>query len=288
MTYTIVALDPESSAMGIGVQSHFFAVGGVVPWLEEGVGIVATQSFMSRAFGPSGLRMLRNGAAAQEVVNRTIGEDPWSAGRQLCVLDASGGIAHWTGANCLPDHGAVRRGNVCALGNMLASERIPEAMVDAFEGAEGALENRLVAALAAAENLGGDCRGSQAAAVITASSAAGSGVGVDLRVDDHPAAVKELQRLLERQQVYGRLGAHVFGDGGPTPDKSAEFRHRALAELQDVAARLTDNLEPVVWRGVLLAQAGRKTEAEACFEAVPSLRKFVQQLSRAGYLEPHD
>lgn len=287
MTYTIVALDERTGEMGVAVQSHFFAVAGAVPWAEEGVGVVATQSFLDRGFGPGGLRLLRQGLSAERTLDALLADDPQPAARQVCVLDADGGLAHWTGDACLPDHGAARRGSACALGNMLASPEIPEAMLSAYETASGRLEVRLLAALAAAEALGGDSRGAQAAGILTTSRHVAGGGGVSLRVDDHPEPVRELARLVGLQEVYADLGAALFADGAPTPDRAARLRERSLVALGEVATRLPTNLEPVVWRGMLLAQAGRDVEARACFDAVPALAPFVDRLRRAGYLEHH-
>jgi hypothetical protein len=51
-TFSIVAFDPATGEMGVAVQSHWFAVGGEVPWAEAGMGAVATQSFIDPSYGP--------------------------------------------------------------------------------------------------------------------------------------------------------------------------------------------------------------------------------------------
>lgn len=208
-TFSIVARDPQTGELGIGVQSKFLAVGSAVPWARADLGAIATQAWANVSYGPRGLSLLEQGLTAPEVVERLIAEDDGREHRQLGIVDRLGNAAAYTGAQCMHWAGHhVGNGYTCQ-GNILVGDETVSAMAAAYEGAAHLphLADRLVAALKAAQAAGGDSRGRQSAALYVVR--AGGGYGgfndrlVDLRVDDHPEPIEELHRLLEvHRQVW--------------------------------------------------------------------------------------
>src|SRR5688572_5013188 len=167
-TFSIVGRDPENGDVGVAVQSKFFAVGPVVPWVEAGVGAVATQSYANTSYGPRGLALLREGLAPEEVSARLTGEDAERDRRQLGIVDARGRSSTFTGKGCIPWAGGHAGTDLAVQGNILVSEATVSAMRVAFRETPGELAERLVAALEAGQKAGGDSRGRQSAAVIVA------------------------------------------------------------------------------------------------------------------------
>ena len=200
-TFSIVGYDAETGALGIAVQSKFFAVGSVVPWAAAGVGAIATQSWANTTFGPNGLKFLKSGLSAEQTLERLTADDSGRATRQVGIVDAKGTVANYTGDACNAWAGAVSGKYYTAQGNILAGEEVVKAMGKAFEETEGELADRLMAALFAGQEAGGDTRGQQSAALLVVQE--GSGYGgfndryIDLRVDDAEKPIEALQRLLE-------------------------------------------------------------------------------------------
>lgn len=204
-TFSIVGFDPDTGDLGVAVQSKFFAVGAVVPWARAGVGAVATQSLANTTYGPRGLDLLAAGSSPDEVVATLTGDDTERADRQVGIVDAAGRAASFTGDACLAWAGGRTGEHYAAQGNILAGPEVVDAMSTEFEASAGDLATRLVAALAAGQAAGGDARGRQSAAVLVVREAEGYGGYndryVDLRVDDHPTPIRELQRLLALRQA---------------------------------------------------------------------------------------
>jgi len=200
-TFSIVGRDPANDELGIAVQSKFFAVGAVVPWAKAGVGAIATQSWANTTYGPKGLELLESGLTAQQALDKLIAADSGRSKRQVGIVDAKGGVANHTGDECQEWAGAVTGENYTAQGNILAGEAVVKAMGTAFEEAEGELAERLMAALIAGQEKGGDRRGQQSAAILVVRKNAGYGGFndryIDLRVDDHERPIEELHRLLK-------------------------------------------------------------------------------------------
>jgi uncharacterized Ntn-hydrolase superfamily protein len=205
-TFSIVAADPTERELGIAVQSKFLAVGAVVPWLEAGVGAIATQAWANTAFGPLALERLRQGEPPELVARALVSGDEGAQDRQFGIVDACGLAATFTGSRCIASAGGVTGHGFAAQGNCLAGPGVVPAIATAFVGASGTLADRLVAALAAGQRAGGDKRGQQSAALIVVKPNGGYGGFndryVDLRVDDHPAPIDELARLLELHKLY--------------------------------------------------------------------------------------
>jgi uncharacterized Ntn-hydrolase superfamily protein len=205
-TFSIVAADPEGGELGIAVQSKFLAVGSAVPWVESGVGAIATQAWANTTFGPLGLTLLRGGASPDDVRSALVAGDDGSADRQFGIVDARGRSSTFTGDRCIPWASGIAGENFAAQGNCLAGESVVSALASTFRETKGLLADRLMAALAAAQREGGDKRGQQSAALVIYKPGGGySGFNdryVDLRVDDHPAPIEELARILELHKLY--------------------------------------------------------------------------------------
>ena len=209
MTFSICALDPASNELGIAVQSKFLAVGAVVPWARAGVGAIATQSYANTAFGPDGLALLEEGVDPESVSRRLLERDSDRAKRQFGIVDARGRAATYTGKECHEWAGGVTGTHYCAQGNILAGPKVVEGMARAFEDASGPLAERLVAALYGGQRHGGDRRGMQSAALLVVKEKRGYGGFndrfIDLRVDDHPRPIDELERLLHLYELYFKI-----------------------------------------------------------------------------------
>jgi uncharacterized Ntn-hydrolase superfamily protein len=205
-TFSIVAADVARGELGIAVASKFLACGAVVPWASAGAGAVATQSYSNTAYGPDGIRMMREGLSAEQTLARLLADDSDRALRQVGIVDARGGSAAHTGSACHGWAGHATGPGFAAQGNILVGEDTVQAMAESFRSSTGLLSDRLVTALARGEAAGGDRRGRQASAVYVVRAEGGYGgkndVLVDLRVDDHPDPVAELRRLLDLQQLY--------------------------------------------------------------------------------------
>jgi len=205
-TFSVVAYDPATGDLGVAVQSKFLAVGAVVPWARAGVGAIATQSYANTRYGPEGLRLLAEGLSAEETLARLLADDEERELRQVGIVDAQGRAAAFTGGECLAWAGHHVGPDYACQGNILVSEATVEAMAETFEATTGSLAERLLAALAAGQAAGGDRRGQQSAALLVVRERGGYGGFndryLDLRVDDHPQPIAELQRLLKLHELY--------------------------------------------------------------------------------------
>ena len=199
-TYSIAACDLDAGQWGVATQSKFLAVGSVVPWAEPHVGAIATQAYANPRYGRDGLELLREGLGSSEVVERLTAADDGRDHRQLGVVDASGGSATYTGAECMDWAGGLAGPCFAAQGNILVGEETVAALAATFTATAGRpLAERLLECLAAAQSAGGDRRGQQSAALLVVERDGGyaslSDILVDLRVDDHEQPVAELARL---------------------------------------------------------------------------------------------
>lgn len=284
MTYSIVARDPETGRFGVAVQSHYLGVGPVVPWLEAGVGAIATQASVNISFGPMGLEMLRAGRSAAEVVAALVASDPEAQVRQLGVVDATGRSAAHTGSDCIRACGHRLGDGYTVQGNLLERDTCWPAMAAAYESAlaEGApFVERLLRAMEAAEAEGGDVRGRQSAAIMIASAdlqqAAWRGRLLDMRIEDHPDPVPELRRIVTMQLAYNLLD-----------DEGDDARAgRSAAERYALARQMApDAYELVFWGGVQLAISGdldgARRELAIAFAADTRWRTTLQHLADSG------
>jgi len=198
-TFSIVAYDPETKELGVAVQSKFVAVGWLVPWATAGVGAVATQARANTRYGPQGLKLLAAGMAPDKVLEKLLADDPRREVRQVGIIDARGRAATHTGRRCFAWAGGRTGKNYAVQGNILAGEKVIDAMAEAFEKTKGELAVRLLAALEAGQGAGGDRRGRQSAALLIVREGWGyDGLDDryrDLRVDEHERPIEELKRI---------------------------------------------------------------------------------------------
>lgn len=238
MTFSIVGCDPATGELGIAVQSKFIAVGAVVPWARAGVGAVATQAHANTAYGPEGLRLLGEGLAPEDVIQRLTAADPQHADRQVGVVDAAGRAATYTGDGCFPWAGGRTGTHYAAQGNILVGAATVDAMAATFERTRGPLSERLLTALEAGQAAGGDSRGQQAAALLVVRAGGGyAGYNdryLDLRVDDHPTPIAELRRIVELYTLY-------YPPAGPRDLVPVDAA--LAAELRDILTRSGDYTE---------------------------------------------
>jgi uncharacterized Ntn-hydrolase superfamily protein len=276
-TYSIVARDPDTGQLGVAVQSHWFAVGSLVPWAEAGVGAVATQSFVEARYGFAGLDLMRSGLDARHTLDALLAADEHADVRQVAMIDARGGTAVHTGEHCIRYAGHLAGENFTVQANLMLNAGVPEAMATAFRGAQGSLAERMLAALDAAQAVGGDLRGKQSAAiVVVGAEATGQPLQdrlVDLHVEDHPDPLAELRRLLVLQTAYGFMnrGDHAL----ERDDVDAAVEYYGLAE-----ALFPANLEMQFWHAVSLLNAGRTEAAMPLLEEIISVEPGWQELLR--------
>ena len=205
MTFSIAAVDPVTGDTGVAVASKFLAVGSIVPWLEADVGAIATQALANATFGPDGLKLLRE-IGAVEALNKLLAADMGRERRQVGIVDSNGGSASYTGSGCQGWAGHLTGAGYACQGNCLAGEDVVTSMANSFESTTGPLYERLFAAIAAGDSAGGDRRGRQSVAIKVLRKGAGyqglSDTVLDLRVDDAPDPIEEIQRLLGLHQLY--------------------------------------------------------------------------------------
>jgi uncharacterized Ntn-hydrolase superfamily protein len=232
VTFSIVARDPATGDLGVAVASKFLAVGSVVPWARAGVGAIATQALANVAFGPDGLAALAGGDAAESVLSALTDADEGRADRQVGVVDAAGRASTFTGTGCLTWAGGRTGDGVAVQGNILTGPEVVEAVLDVYSGSAAPFPDRLLEALLAGDRAGGDARGRQSAALLVVRDGAGYGGAndrwLDLRVDDHPDPVPELQRVLGVWRLlYER----------PEPDDLVPIDAALASELRDRLTR---------------------------------------------------
>ena len=273
----------------MAVQSHFFGVGPVVSWAEAGVGAVATQSLVEPAYGPRGLRLMGPRKSAPEALDQLVSDDEGEDVRQVAMVDSGGRVAVHTGTRCIAHAGHAIGEQVSAQANMMERDTVPRSMIRAYSETRGEpLADRMLAALQAAEQEGGDVRGRQSAAmVVVAGRSTGSPVGdkpIDLRVEDHRDPVGELRRLvgLNRAYAHASAGDDAAGEGD---------METALAEYETAHRAQPDNIELAFWHALALAGTGREEEAvrmlRPVFDANAGWVELLKRLPAAG-LFPDD
>ncbi len=274
-TYSIVARDPGTGALGVAVQSHWFSVGSIVSWGRGGVGVVATQSIVEPAYGPRLLDRLQTGEAPAAALDALVADDDAARFRQVAVVDVSGAVAVHTGEGCIEHAGHEAGDGFSVQANMMASPEVWPAMAGAFAAADGPLARRLEATLQAGEAAGGDVRGRQSAALLVV-PANGDGWRreVELRVEDHPESLAELSRLLDLHDAYALADE--------ADDLAGEGRHDEAADRYKRAAGLApENEELLFWSGLSVAQGGDvHAGAQAVGRAIDANRGWRELLVR--------
>jgi uncharacterized Ntn-hydrolase superfamily protein len=277
MTYSIVGRDERSGELGVAVQSRAFVV-GFCAWARPGVGAVATQSFTERGYGPRGLDLLAADERPEDALARLLEADEQRDFRQVAFLAADGRTAAHTGAACIPDCGHTNRAGVTAQGNMLASPAVWHAAADTFESTDGPLAERLLAALDAAEEAGGDFRGRESSALVVVSGDREEEPWqrvFDLRVDNHPEPLQELRRLHGIAEAYRRRR-----DFGPQTSLEEEVERAEAAGLPEDQVALTAAIAAVA-HGDLDEAAARLRPAG---ESDPRWRETLQRYVRLGFM----
>ncbi len=271
MTYSIVARDAGTGEMGVATQSQAFAVGSSVPFALPGHGVIATQSMAEPMYGSVGLDLLQGGFTAQEVLTALSSVDPQPQRRQVAVLGVNGDLAAYTGDSCVDAAGHLIGETCVGLANMASSPAVWEAMVERFEASAGPLAQRLLSALQAAEEAGGDFRGRRSAAIMviraTTTGRPWHDAVVDLRVDDSPEPVDALADLLvtraRYQDVVRAFQQAIDGDPVTEPDQ-------------------------LMWRAVVAALAGREDAARAMLVVLggsaPQFLEAARRFGKAGLM----
>lgn len=283
MTYSIVARDPQTGALGVGVQTHQPSVGAIVPWVKAGVGAVATQSYANPNFGPQGLALLESGLDADHTMKALLAGDADPEVRQLAIIDAAARVAVHTGAHCIPFAGHRTGEGYSVQANMMLNDTVPGAMSAAFESATGHLASRILAALGAAQREGGDIRGSQSAAILIRHTTSAEDFLWNLRVDNDPEPLAKLRTLVDI-----RLAEELL-DSATTSSKDISDPAERLRLLREVYARadeLAPSDEQTFWFAVQgLAPLGQLDEAQALlepiFERSPAWRELLLRLRPA-------
>ena len=273
-TFSIVARDPATGELGVAVQSHWFSVGSIVAWAEAGVGAMATQSFVDPSYGPLGLDLMRTGKSAPDTLKSLLAGDDGREVRQVAMIDAQGRVDAWTGKNDIQAAGHQVGKDYSVQANLMLNDKIWPAMATAFESTKGDLADRMMAALDAAQDAGGDIRGRQSAAMIVVT---GKPTGqswkdrtFDLRVDDSPEPLKELRRLVTLQRAYNHMNA-----GDLAVEK--KDNEGALREYGAAEKLVPDNAEMIYWHAVALVNMGRVDESLPLFKRVfPMDRNWIE------------
>ncbi len=261
-TFSIVARDPATGDMGVAVQSHWFSVGSLVTWGEAGVGVVATQSMVEPSYGPLGLALMKAGRTAAQALEGLKRADPHPEIRQVAMLDAAGNVAAHTGDKCIPAAGHIVGKDFSVQANLMLNVKVWPAMADAFMAAKGDLAERMLAALDAAQSVGGDIRGKQSAAILIVK---GKSTGrpwedrvMELRVEDNPEPLVELRRLVRLHRAFDHMNR---GDQAV----EAGNAEAALREYGAAEAMFPDDLEMKFWHAVALVNMGRVEDSLPMF-----------------------
>ena len=283
-TFSIIARDPRTGELGMAVQSKAFAGGNRAMTIRGGVAVIAHQASANPMYGAIGLELLGAGMAPEQALAMMVRSDEGRDRRQVAILDAQGRTAAFTGSGTNDWKGHRCGENYCAQGNILTGPEVVQAMTASFESSSGALADRLLAALDAAQAAGGDARGMQCAALVVARPLAGSGGFsdrvVDLRVDDHDAPLVEIRRLYDMYrsgQTIVEANRHL-----------AEGRPAEAAAAAERAARLSPENDNA-WMALahIHLRAGRRIAAlDALRKAVALNPAARRQLPRNPNFEP--
>jgi len=273
-TYSIVARDPATGELGVAVQSHWFSVGSVVAWARAGVGAVATQSVAEVAHGPNALEKLQGGLDPAGAIAAVLEPDELAQYRQLGVADASGRVAAYTGANCIPHAGDTAGDGFTCQANMMASDTVPGAMAKAYSAHRGDLADRMMAALDAAEEAGGDVRGRQSAALlIVPPTGEPWRTRFDVRVEDHAQPLQELRRVLRLARAYEMAGQ--------ADELVAEGAYAEATRLYLEAAGLAPEADELTfWAGIGVAAEDLPAGVELVRKAAASKPAWLTLLDR--------
>jgi len=273
-TYSIIARDPATGELGLGVQSKAFAAGNRVVDAKGGLAIVAHQAVSNPMYGVMGLELLETGMTPQDALDFMVRADSGGLRRQVAILDMQGRSAAWTGPGCTDWKGHKCTSEYCAQGNTLAGPQVLDAMVKSIESSRGPLAERLMEALEAAQKAGGDWRGMQSAAILIVKPLAGaSGFSdrcMDIRVDDHRQPLVELRRLLGLVRSGQLIAESTLLMTGGSLDRALE---KALAARD----KSPENDNTWVALAGIYVKMGRKTDAVAALRRAAELNPANKQ-----------
>jgi uncharacterized Ntn-hydrolase superfamily protein len=284
-TFSIVARDSVTGDLGVAVQSHWFSVGSVVSYGKAGVGVVATQSLVNPSYGPKGLALMQQGLSPQQALDVLIENDEGEMYRQVAFLNARGKVATHTGSLCIDEAGHRQGKNFSVQANMMLNNTVWDAMATAFETTKGSLSERILASLKAAQNEKGDIRGKQSAAILIvkgeATGNAWEDTIMDLRVEDNPNPIEELERLITIHKAYDFMNrgdlAMEHGDS-----KKAE---QLYLEAQNL---FPENIEMQYWYAINLLNNKDFEKArpilKSIFKADNNWRILIKRLVKSKLL----
>ncbi len=285
-TFSIVARDPETGAMGVAVQSHWFSVGGLAPWAEAGVGVVVTQSIVEPSYGPLGLELMYANKSAPSVLNALLEPDEGRELRQVAMVDYMGRVATYTGSRCIAEAGHEIGEQFSVQANMMSNREVWPAMAAAYRAAKGDLADRMLAALVAGQEAGGDVRGKQSACILIVEAQATQrpweDTLMDLRVEDHPNPIEELQRLVKLYRAYSKMNqGDRYMERNDIPGALNAYR---------TAVEIAPGIDELpFWQAVTLADLGQLEEALPIFKRIfshnPNWASLIQRLPASGLLK---
>jgi len=272
-TFSIVAYDPDAKEWGVGVASRVLAVGYIVPWAEPNVGAIATQALANIDYGIEGLKMLEQGFPAQATLDSLLKADSSREDRQVAIIDKEGRVAAFTGKGTNSWAGHITGTFYSVQGNILVSEDVIKEMEKGFLETKGPLARRIINALTAGDSAGGDKRGKQSAAILVVKEKGGYQGKfdrmVDIRVDDNPEAVTELERIYNLWEYNFMVETYLDANG----EKDKEY---AMIIIERILGENIDNAE--IFNSLAWALATRR--------AMPD--KAVAIALRAQSLAPDD
>jgi uncharacterized Ntn-hydrolase superfamily protein len=285
-TFSIVARDEVTGEMAVGVQSHWFSVGTAVPWGEAGVGVVATQAFVNKSYGTKGLVLMKAGKTATDALRELLAKDDGREVRQVAMMDVNGNVNAYTGKNCIDYASNIVGKNFSVQSNMMLNNKVCPAMAKAYEENAGKpLAERVLAALNAAQAVGGDIRGKQSAAILVVAGKASDQPWndklIDLRVDDNNLPLVELDRLLKLYRAYEHM------DKGDLATEKNDMK-LAMEEYGTAMKSFPKNLEMQYWTAITLANNKKVKEASALLQKIylqdANWRKLTKRLPKVNLL----
>ena len=277
-TFSIVARDPLTGEMAVGVQSHWFSVGTAVPWGEAGVGVVATQSFVNKSYGIKGIELMKQGKTAPEALSALLAQDEGRELRQVAMIDVNGHVNSYTGKLCIDHASNIVGKNYSVQSNMMLTNKVCPAMAKAFEESDGKpLAERILLSLNAGQAAGGDIRGKQSAAILVVE---GKSTGqpwneklIDLRVDDSNAPLPEMSRLLQLYRAYEHM------DKGDLATEKSDMK-LAMEEYGAAMKMFPKNLEMQYWTAITLANNKKVAQAAIMLQRIYKLDANWRELTR--------
>lgn len=276
-TYSIVAYDEKTGEMAVGVQSHWFAVGKVVPWVKAGVGVVATQSFANVDYGIKGLEFLEEGAQPKEAFSEVMSKDEGAAFRQVAIMNNRGEVFTYTGEQCIAEASHYVGTNFSVQANMMSNKNVVPAMVEAYQRNRNLpLAERILATLKEAQNAGGDIRGMQSAALVVVDGKSDKIINpavkkIDLRVDDAAYPLDELERLLEVHRAY-----EYMNEADVALEKK-DFS-KALNLYLEAEKLQPENIEIQFWKALAMMQSPQKEKGTREMKKIISKHSNWQHL----------